>query len=74
MLKEEVVKAVRNKKFAVYGIKAIDEGIEILTGVKSGKRGKDGNFPKDSINYAVDEKIREFTVRLNELSGAKEKD
>ena len=74
MLKEEVVEAVINKKFSIYGIKTIDEGIEVLTGVKAGKRGKPGRFPKDTVNFAVDEKIKELTEKLNKLSDKKEKD
>lgn len=74
MLKDEVVEAVKDKKFAVYGIKNIDEGIEVLTGVKAGKRNKSGKFPKNSINFAVDEKIKEFTEKLSKLSDKKKKD
>jgi len=74
MLKEEVVEAVKNKKFSVYGIKDIDEGIEILTGKSAGKRQKNGKFPKDTINYLVDEKISSFTEKLKKssLKGKKE--
>jgi predicted ATP-dependent protease len=74
MLKKEVVEAVRNNKFKIYGIKTIDEGIEVLTGVKAGKRGKNGKFAKDTINYAVDEKIKEFTEKISKLAEKKEKD
>jgi predicted ATP-dependent protease len=74
MLKEEVVEAVRNNKFKIYGIKTIDEGIEVLTGVKAGKRGKNGKFAKDTINYAVDDKIKEITEKISKLAEKKEKD
>jgi predicted ATP-dependent protease len=74
MLKEEVVEAVRNNKFKIYGIKTIDEGIEVLAGVKAGKRGKNGKFGKDTINNAVDEKIKDFTEKISKLSEKKEKD
>lgn len=36
MLKSEVVEAVRSGKFHIYPIRTIDEGMEILTGVKAG--------------------------------------
>jgi predicted ATP-dependent protease len=74
MLKEEVVEAVKDNKFTIYGVKTIDEGIEVLTGTRAGKRGKNGKFPKGTINYAVDEKIKEFTEKLSKLSEKKEKD
>jgi predicted ATP-dependent protease len=60
MLKEEVVEAVRRGKFAIFAINSIDEGIEILTGKKSGKRGSDGKFPKESINALIEKKLKLF--------------
>ena len=35
MLKEEVLKAVKEKRFTIYSVKTIDEGISILTGFKA---------------------------------------
>jgi len=71
MLKEEVVEAVRNKNFSVFGIKNIDEGIEVLTGIKAGKRDRSGKFPKNSVNFAVDKKLKNITEKLNNLSDKK---
>ena len=69
MLKDEVIKEVEAENFSIYGIKTIDEGIEVLTGKKSGKRGKTGKFPKDTINFLIDERIKDFTEKFNALSG-----
>ena len=44
MLKEEVVEAVKAGKFHIYSAKTIDEGIEILTGIKAGEKREDGTF------------------------------
>lgn len=60
MLKDEVVDAVKDGKFHIYPVKTIDEGIEILTGVPAGKKQEDGSFPKDTIYFRVDRKLREF--------------
>lgn len=60
MLKEELIKAVKEGKFHIWGIQTIDEGIEILTGVKAGKRLKNGSFTKNSVHYLVDKRIREL--------------
>ena len=68
MLKDEVIEAVKAKRFHIYAIKTIDEGIELLTGIKAGKRKKDGTFDRDSINYLVDQKISEFTEKYRKLS------
>ncbi len=60
MLKEEVLEAVKKGTFEVYAIENIDEGMEILTGKISGKKDKSGKFPKESINYLVEEKLKQF--------------
>jgi predicted ATP-dependent protease len=67
MLKEEVVEAVRNKQFHVYAVKNIDEGIEILTGVKAGERVSDGTFEEDSINALVDKRLKMMAENLREF-------
>ena len=62
MLREDIVEAVRNGQFAIYPISSIDEGIEILTGVKAGERS-DGRFPAGTINRLVDDKLKAFAER-----------
>ena len=54
MLKEEIIEAAESGKFRIYPVKTIDEGIEVLTGVKAGEKGPDGSFEEGSINYRVD--------------------
>jgi lon-related putative ATP-dependent protease len=73
MLKDEVIKEVEAGNFSIYGIKTIDEGIEVLTGIKAGKRGKTGKFPKDTINFLINERIKDFTEKFNVLSAKKDK-
>ncbi|HDH00930.1 MAG TPA: ATP-binding protein, partial [Nitrospirae bacterium] len=46
MLKKEVVEAVRSRKFTVYSIDTIEDGIEIFTGMKPGELQPDGNYPE----------------------------
>ena len=68
MLRQDVVEAVREGKFRIYSIKTIDQGIEILTGVRAGKRKEDGTFEEGSVNYLVDKKLREFAQKWREYS------
>ena len=63
MLREDVVEAVRHGQFAIYPVGTIDEGIEILTGVKAGERGPEGRFPGGTINRLVEDKVRSFAER-----------
>ena len=59
-LSDEVVEAVKDKKFHIYAICTIDEGIEVLTGVPAGKKDKDGKFPAGTINHLVYEKLKKY--------------
>jgi lon-related putative ATP-dependent protease len=63
MLREDVVEAVRHGQFAVYPVSTVDEGIEILTGVKAGERGPEGRFPPGTINRLVEDNLRLFAER-----------
>lgn len=60
MLKDEVVQAVREGKFHIYPVATIDEGIELLTGVEAGKKDEAGNYPEGSVNYLVNERLKEY--------------
>lgn len=67
MLKEEVVEAVSAGRFHIYAVKTIDEGIEVLTGVKAGKRRQDGTFEEGTVNYRVDKQLKEMAEKLREF-------
>ncbi|KPL00970.1 MAG: ATP-dependent protease [candidate division Zixibacteria bacterium SM23_73_3] len=71
MLKNEVVQAVKQGKFHIYPVKTIDQGIEILTGVKAGERKEDGTFEEGSVNFLVDKQLRQYAEDLKRF-GAEE--
>jgi ATP-dependent Lon protease len=64
MLKTEVVQAVKDGKFKIYPVKAVDQGIEILTGVKAGEIKEDGTFDEGTVNYLVDKQLKEYAENL----------
>ncbi len=72
MLKDEVLQAVKAKKFRIWGVKTVEEGIEILTGIPAGKRGKDGKYPKGTVNFLVEKRLKEFGESLKESPPPKE--
>lgn len=72
VLKDEVIEAVKNEKFYIYAIEHIDQGIEILTGKKAGEKDEDGNFPKESINYLVNERLAELSKNGDDEEGESE--
>jgi lon-related putative ATP-dependent protease len=68
MLREDVVEAVRDKKFHIWTAKTIDDGIEILTGTPAGKRNSDNKFPEGTVNHLVDERLKIFAESIKEFS------
>ena len=66
MLKEEILDAVTSGKFSIYSVKTIDEGIEVLTGTKAGKRKQDGTYEEGTVNYLVDKQLRRMAEKLKE--------
>ena len=64
MLRRDVVQAVERGRFHIYAIDAIEEGIEILTGVEAGERGDDGRYPKSSVFRRVDDRLEEIASDL----------
>jgi lon-related putative ATP-dependent protease len=67
MLKEEIVDAVKEGKFHIFSVKTIDEGMEVLTGVKAGERKKDGAFDEETVNYRVDKRLKQMAEKLREF-------
>jgi ATP-dependent Lon protease len=74
MLRKDLVEAVKKKKFCVYAVKTIDEGIEILTGKKAGVLKADGPYPKNTINYLVNNKLIELAMGLKKFGEVEEKE
>ena len=72
MLREDVVESVREKWFSVYAISTVDEGIELLTGVKAGERGADGKYPPETVNGRVEARLTAFAEKARAFSVTKE--
>jgi lon-related putative ATP-dependent protease len=66
MLKEEVVQAIKDGKFHVWPVRTIDEGIEVLTGVKAGERKDDGTYEEGTINYLVQQRLAAMAMAVKE--------
>ena len=74
MLRNDVIDAVKQGQFHIYPVKNIDEGIEILTGVKAGKRKADGEFEEGTVNYQVDEELKRLATSWKTFTGPTEKE
>ena len=62
-LNDEVIQAVKDGLFHIYPVATVDEGIEILTGIKAGDLLENGEFEKDSINYLVSKKLEDYAQK-----------
>jgi predicted ATP-dependent protease len=69
MLKEEVVEAVQAGQFHIWPVETVDEGIEILTGVKAGQRREDGTFEAGTVSSSVDKRLRELAQVARDFAG-----
>jgi lon-related putative ATP-dependent protease len=70
MLKEEIVDAVKAGQFRLYAVKTIDEGMEVLTGVKTGERREDGTFETGTVNQKVDKRLKNMAEKLREFQAS----
>ncbi|MBD3236188.1 MAG: AAA family ATPase, partial [Candidatus Eisenbacteria bacterium] len=64
MLEDEIVEAVAQGRFHIFAIANITEGIEILTGVPAGARGKEGHYPPNTVFGKVDETLLDYADRM----------
>jgi lon-related putative ATP-dependent protease len=67
MLRDEVVEAVSKGQFHIYPVGTIDQGIEILTGVRAGKRNSAGKFEPGTVFAKVDARLHEMAVLLHKF-------
>jgi lon-related putative ATP-dependent protease len=57
MLREDIVRAVREGRFTIWAIDRIEEGIEILTGLAAGRRARGGAYTGGSVFGLVDARL-----------------
>jgi predicted ATP-dependent protease len=67
MLRDDVIDAVAAGKFHVLPIATVEEGIEILTGEKAGRRDSGGVYESDSVYGRVDRRLHEMATTLKEF-------
>ncbi len=60
MLKKEVVEAINKGLFNIYSIDSVDDGMELLSGLKPGKLTKKGTFSKGSFNQKILSKLHHY--------------
>ena len=68
MLRQDVVEAVKKKKFNVYAVETVDQVMELLTGKSAGELNDKGVFPADSINGMVQAQLAEMNRKRQQFS------
>ncbi len=58
ILPTTIEKAMNDGLFHIWAISDVDDGIELLSGVRSGKRDNKGDFPPASFNRRVEDGLR----------------
>lgn len=60
MLGDEVCEAVEKGEFHIYSVSEIGQALELLMGMRPGKRGAGGKFPTGTLYRAVDNRLAEL--------------
>jgi len=67
MLCEDLLEAVAAKKFHIWPVARIEQGIELLTGVRAGARNGDGSFDAGTAFARMDQRLTEMAKTLKEF-------
>ena len=59
-LRREVIKAVEEGTFRIYGVDRIEEAIELLTGTPAGARNESGQYPEGTIFGRAAKRLEEM--------------
>lgn len=71
ILRDDVLEAVREGRFLIYGVDEVEEGLEILTGVKAGELYQNKMYLVGTINYLVTKRLKELKEGSSEQNKAK---
>jgi predicted ATP-dependent protease len=66
MLREDILEAVAQRKFHIWPIGHIEQGIELLTGVAAGKRNGTERFESGLVFDLVDTRLREMARMMKD--------
>ncbi|HMD33301.1 MAG TPA: S16 family serine protease, partial [Candidatus Acidoferrales bacterium] len=67
MLREDLIEAVAAGQFHIYPIRRIEQGIEILTGIRAGGRDAEGKFEEGTVFALVDARLSDMVKKLKEF-------
>ncbi|MCI0505110.1 MAG: AAA family ATPase [Gammaproteobacteria bacterium] len=68
MLRYDVVDAAQKGKFHIYPVETVEQALELLTGLQSGEPDAEGNYPEDSLNGIVQQRLEELNSLRQEFA------
>lgn len=60
MLKQEIIDAVKDRKFHIYPVAKVEEAIEILFGIEAGMANAHGDYPLGTVFGEVEKELKEM--------------
>ncbi|MFC5299914.1 Lon protease family protein [Azospira restricta] len=69
MLRDDVVAACAEGRFAIYAVAHVDQAVELLTGVAAGAPDAAGVFPDGSVNGRVAARLAQLSSLRKEFGG-----
>lgn len=66
ILRDDVVDAIDKKQFFLYPVNTVDDAISLLTGLPAGERDAEGEFPEDTVNFKVEQRLLELAELKHE--------
>ena len=70
VLRDDVARAIAERRFHLYAVSSVSQGIEILTGLPAGERDASGRFPASSVYGRVERRLIEIAERLRQAEAA----
>ncbi len=68
LLRTDVIEAVAQGRFHLYPIRTVDEGVELLTGVRAGTVEEEG-----TVNWLVKKRLHDLAIGLKEFAPSEER-
>jgi lon-related putative ATP-dependent protease len=60
VLPDEIVQAIKSRRFNIWTVETVDEAIELLTGLKAGQPDGNGKYPEGTFNNLVMQRLERF--------------
>jgi predicted ATP-dependent protease len=62
MLKQEVLQAVKDKRFTIHSIEHVDDALSLLMGMEAGSLNEQGQYPENTINYKIQLNLENYST------------